>query len=253
MSKIFTKPFRPLDWAASPHDFSGDNQLGPYAIETTQRFIYGTRYLMWDGRVYKYANAVAAVVSYHGCHANEAAPLSYTVAPDNSAVAGSRFINPTLADRTEDDLAGGFAVMYDSTIDDTVQRGIVGNDASATTTRIYLDYPLAAAVTTSDYLEVFENPYREASHATSASYGWLGVPATSAGAGYKFWVQTWGPALISGGMDMDTANYRAVRWGSNNVLFTESNSTNAHNQIAGYILQGSTATAGPLIMLMCST
>lgn len=252
MSKIFTKPFRPLDWAATPHDFSGDNQLGPFAIETVQRYIYGTRYLMWDGRVYKYANAVAAVYSYHGARASEAAPLSYTAAPDNSAVAGSRFINPTLANREIDDLAGGYAVMYDSTIDDTVMRGIIGNDASATTTRIYLDYPLAAPITTSDALEVYENPYRELNEANSGTLAWIGVPATSAGAGYKFWVQTWGPALISGGEDLDGgSDQRCMKWGSNACLFKDSSKT--AGQIAGYILQGSTATAGPLIMLMCST
>lgn len=256
MSKYFTLPFNPLPFSASPHDFSSDNRLGPYAVETTQRFVYSTRYLMWDGRVYKYSNALAAVYSYHGARNSLDAALGLTVVPTAGIVsAGSRFINPTLANREIDDLAGGLAVMYDiaDSIDNTCTRGIIGNDASATTTKIFLDYPLQKALTTGDYIELYENPYQALNHTTEGYSAWMGVPATSAGAGYKHWLQTFGPALISGGetIDTPTSDYRCLRWGSNAVLYTEA--SKANGQIAGYILnQGSSSIAGPEIMLMCS-
>lgn len=257
MSKIFTKPFRPLDWAATPHDFSGDNQLGPYAIEEIQRYIYGTRYLMWDGRVYKYSNAVVRCVSYHGARATEAAALGYTAPPNSSSVVGDRYITAagTLG-RSEDDLAGGYVQLYDGAdIDTTCLRGIVGNEASVgVDTRIYLAYPLQAPMTTSDALEIYENPYRELSEVSNSYSAWMGVPATTAAAGYKFWLQTFGPAQISptnATLDDPAANERMVKWDANAGI-SEMGTANI-NQIAGFILnQGTGDIAGPLIMLWCS-
>ena len=250
------RPFLPLGPIASPLDHSGSTEYGPYTVEATQRFVWGTRYLMWDGRVYKYAYASAAVYSYHGARNSLDAALGLTVAPDNTAVAGSRFINPTLASRVVDDLVGGLAVMYNigTSIDNTCTRGIIGNEASATTTKIYLDYPLDTAVTTSDYIEVYENPYSSLSHVTEAYSAWMGVPAKSAAASRNLWLQTWGPALVSGGEDIDdpSADSRVLVWGSNCVLYKLATKTSG--QVAGYILnQGSANIAGPEIFLMCST
>ena len=253
--RCFNYSNTPINWQGGPHDFSGDNLLGPFAVETTQRYVYGTRFIMWDGRVYKYGNAVAQVYSYHGCRASEAAALSYTVAPSGTSI-GSNIVTATLASRTEDDLAGGYCTLYDAatSINHTCQRGIVANEAtSGSTTRMYLDWPLQRAITTSDYLEVYENPYRELNHTTDGYSAWMGVPATSAGAGYKLWIQTFGPALISGGESIDspTSDYRCIRWGSNATLYTEA--SKANGQIAGFILnQGSSSIAGPMIMLWCS-
>ena len=254
--QCFNYPNTPiLQQGAAPNDFSGDYMLGPYAVETTQRYVYGTRYIMWDGRVFKYANAVAQVRSYQGCCAAEDAALSYTVAPVASSV-GSKIITATVASRSEDDFAGGYVVIYNSSvsIDNTCVRGIVANEATvSTTTRMYVDFPLDTAITTSDYLELYENPYRELSGSTNSYAAWMGVPATSAAATYKFWVQTFGPALISGGESIDspTADYRCIRWGTNHSLYTEA--SKANGQIAGYILnQGSSSIAGPMIMLWCS-
>lgn len=257
MSKTFTLPTTPIPYYGGPHDFSGDNVLGIYAVETTQRFIHGTRCLTWDGRVFKYGYAISAVVPYHGCHAGEAGALSYTACPTAVAV-GQRYATATLASRTEDDLAGGYFVLYHSTIDNTTQYGIVGNDAtSGSTTKIYLDAPTAYASTTSFAHEVFENPYRECSHASNASIaygGWLGVPCMNANAQY-FWMQSWGPCLMSGGMTLDGVQYRNYRWGSNNVIYQEgrSQASTDYNQYAGWKMQGDGSTAGPLVMLMCST
>lgn len=255
MSKIFTLPHGPLGPDATPQDFTGDYVLGIRAVETTQRFIYGTRHLTWDGRVFKYSNAVASCYSYHGAAAAEDAALSWTT----NAVptyAGDRSCTVAVGSRAVDDLAGGYLMINDhSSTDTTWLFGIVGNEASvSTTTIIYLDGAIPAALTTDDDFEVFENPYRELSEATNSYAAWVGVPANSASATYKLWTQTWGPAYISPGEDVDDpgADTRTLRWGSNASLFTESSKPEA--QIAGFILnQGSANIAGPLIMLKCST
>lgn len=253
MSKLFTLPTAPIPYFGSPHDFSGDNMLGIYAVETTKRYIPGTRFITWDGRVMKYMYANGAVVPYHGCRASEAHVLAYTAAPIAGSV-GDRHITYTGTGRSEDDLAGGYAALYHSTIDNTTQYGIVGNDASgASTTKVYLDAALPYAGTVSFAHEIYENPYREVLHTTDGYSAWVGVPMMNASSQY-LWGLTWGPCLISGGetIDSPSSDTRTLRWGSNAALFTES--TKAEAQIAGYILnQGSSSIAGPLIMLMCST
>jgi hypothetical protein len=252
MSKIFQYPHRPLDWVATPHDFTGDNQLGIRAVETTQRYIWGTRYTTWDGRVFKYCNAVAAVYSYHGARNSEASIVSWTANPV-AGYAGDRQVTVTVASRSEDDLAGGFFMLYDaSATDTTLFFGITGNEAtSGSTTLIYLDGAIPMASTTSDYHELFENPYRELTEATGGVNAWIGVPAMTAAASENFWCQTWGPAYISGGETLDSAvDARVLKWGSNASLFDDA--TKTAGQIAGYQFQGSGATAGPVCYLMCS-
>ena len=252
MSKIFQYRTTPLPYGAAPHDFSGDNNLGIRAVESAQRYVYGTRYTTWDGRVFKYCNAVAAVYSYHGARCNEGSVLSWTVSPVTQA-AGDRFATATVASRLEDDLAGGFFMTHDASATDTSWLfGITGNEAtSGSTTRLYLDGAFPVAITTSDNQEIFENPYRELTEATGGVNAWIGVPAMTAAANEKFWCQTWGPAYISGGETLDSAaDARVLKWGSNASLFDDATKTAA--QIAGYQFQGSGATAGPTCYLMCS-
>jgi len=257
MSKIFTFPHRPILDGGEPHDYTtvgGDHglALGLRTNETTQRYIYGTRHITWDGRVFKYGNAVVACYSYHGAAATEAPALSWTTNAVTTG-AGARSCTVAVGSRSVDDLAGGYLMINNNSgTDNTWLFGIIGNEASVdTTTIIHLDGAIPEALDTNDDFEVFENPYRELSEATIATRGWMGVPAQNAAATYKFWLQTWGPAYISGGVDLDGGDdQRCLKWGSNACLFKDSDKT--AGQIAGWILAGSTATAGPLIMLMCS-
>lgn len=266
MSTMFQFPFRPLNWDASPHDFTGDNQLGIYTTETTQRYIYGTRLITWDGRVYKYCNAVAQVYSYSGAFALEDAALSWT---SNAIVAyagdRSQRVAGTLG-RSEDDLAGGFLMTEDnSATTTTVLQGIVGNEASVGTyTTIYTDFPIPFTTTSSDHHEVFENPYRETSESVgSGTCAIICVPAISSAAGYKYWGQTFGPAYVSPAnttLDDPAIEERQVYF---SVAGTEaklveaaSNTGGSEAQHAGFILNGDVASggniAGPLIMLQIS-
>ena len=256
MSKKFTLPNGPLPWFAGPIDFSGANNLGLYAVDSTQRYVYGTRILAWDGRVFKYGYANGAVVPYHGVRASEAAALSYTANPIAGFI-GDTSVTATLTSRAEDDLAGGYFALYHSTIDNTTQYGIVGNDAtSGSTTRIHLDGRIPFASTVSFFHEIFENPYRETLESSNGFSAWVGVPMMNANA-QSFWMQSWGPCLISPGnitLDDPAADERTVYWGTNAVLFEAAvTGATSESQHAGYILNQGTGIAGPIIMLMCST
>lgn len=242
----------PKDWALSTHEF------GVFAAgETTQRFVYGTRYITWDGRVYKYMGlTTGGCVSYHGVQNTREAFTGWiaTVA----AAIGDTDMLITDTEITEDMLAGGMIALYKDTIDNTTQRHIIGNEAtSGTTTRIYLEGPLSAAmIAADDAVEVFENPYRLVSETTHQYSAWMGVPTITAVSGENIWAQTWGPCLVSPGntsVDDPIANERTVFWWQNATIQEEAGDVSTASQYAGYILNRGTAIAGPQIFLMCST
>lgn len=260
MTAHFTKPFNPINWPAVPHDFTGDNVLGIYTSETTQRYVYGTRYITWDGRVYKYMGlTIGGCVSYHGVHGTLEAQTGYTTALVGTA--GDREYTVTDASAiAEDQLAGGMIELYKATIDNSTSIHIVGNDlANGTNVRLFLEFPLSADMTISDSVEVFENQYRLVSEASHDTSPWLGVPCVTAATGYNIWVQTWGPALVTpvnATLDDAAAGERMTFWQSNAGIAEVDHAgvTAGKHQVAGYIWNAGTGgIAGPQIYLMCSS
>ncbi len=259
MSKHFTKPFNPIEWPAVPHDFTGDNNLGIYTSETTQRYTYGTRYLTWDGRVYKYMLlTTGGSVSYHGVRGTLSAQTGWTTAL--AGTAGDR--SYTVTDSTvvaEDSLAGGMLQIYDSTIDNSHSIHVVGNElGNGTNIRLYLEFPLPVTVTASDTIELFKNQYRAVSEASNATSPWLGIACVTAATTYNIWSQTWGVALVSPGnttLDDAADDERMTFWNSNATIAELGGTPTAgENQVAGYIWNaGTNDIAGPQIYLMCST
>lgn len=268
MSSRFTKPFNPLPWHSAPHDFTGDFQLGPHTVETIQRYIYGTRYLTWDGRVFKYGKAGATCYSYFAVARKEgsSADSVYATNPVDGGQIGDRHVSVTLGSSTltGDELAGGYIFIYDkSSTKGNIQRGIVGNEATANAiTKIYLDYPLQIAVIgpagTDDAFEVFHNPYRSLQNIVdNYEYApWMGVPCRNATVDQMFWLQTWGPCTISPGeaaVYAPDTNSRDLVFFGNGALGAMKGVSTTGYQKAGYHLTCGTAAYGPLFMLMCST
>ena len=261
MSNHFQYPFNPINWPGVPHDFTGDNNLGIYTSETTQRYVYGTRYITWDGRVYKYMGLTTnGSTSRTGVCTTAGNETDYVTAV--GAPAGSRAFTVTdTGTFSEDQLAGGSVFIYDSTTANSTNHFIVGNDSSAgTNIRVFLEFPLPHTVTTSDSVEMWPNPYRLVQSGDSQeTSAWLGIATQTAASGYKVWVQTWGTALISPGnttLDDAAANERQVFWYGNGTLgeYGGTNITIGKQQLAGYLQDTGTGDiAGPRIYLMCST
>lgn len=260
MSKRFSKPFNPLNWQSVPHDFTGNNNLGIYTSETTQRYVYGTRYITWDGRVYKYMGlTTGGCVSYHGVAGTLSAQTEFVTAL--AGTAGERAYTVTDSSTiAEDQLAGGMIELYKATIDNSTSVHIVGNDAgNGTNVRLFLEFPLSSTMTSSDNVEVYENQYRLVSETTNAIAAWLGIPCVTAATGNNVWTQTWGPSLvtpINATVDDAAANERMLLWASNAGIAEVDHSgiTAGKNQVAGYIWNAGTGgIAGPQIYLTCST
>lgn len=264
-----TRPRRPLDWAASPHDFSGDNQLGHQAQEAVQRYVCGTRYTTWDGRVYKYSHALGASEGGKGAR-NHSAVVN--IAQDASAfVVGDKFITITLDSGdgldtngvvAENELAGGYFVTHNPTIQ---IRGIEGNTGGAETAiRVYLDAPITSADTT-PYCEIMLNPYLYVQQAAAGP--WLTftsvmcVPNDDITALNYFWGQSWGPCWVSPGSDWesigDTLSERTVYFtpdGTVNAPITLTNPDAVGYQRAGFLIEETSEDndALPFVMLQIS-
>lgn len=207
MSTNFPYQFRPLDWASQPHDFTGDNNLGQYTIETTQRYVYGTRYLTWDGRVYKYSLS-GAICYTHRLNAfwntisSDVNGIDYSLLT-NAQSAGDREITLTNGSTAvaEDYLAGGIIIIVptETTTDrEVMTRVVIGNDIAAASAecRMYLDVPLETALTTSNYAYVMPSNYSNIrySASTGGTRSFAGLAATAVTAsGNNFWLQTYGP------------------------------------------------------------
>lgn len=257
MSTNFPYPNQPLPWPSGPQDLTGDNNLGLSTNDVTQRYVLGTRFLAWDGSVYKYCKAGATLTSYQaGVHTEgTGAAVSYESLPGGEA-AGSSHVTITQGSITENQYTGGYILIFHATGNGQVY-GIRSNDATAgTITKLYLDRPLAVAVTSSDSMELYANPYSTISQAnTSGGLAFIGVPMALLTDTYYGWVKTRGPAFVSPQSTVGNAYVgEGAYWrhdGSVDVV-GNSGSSPVTSQYAGYVMVGDAANDGPLIMLQGS-
>jgi hypothetical protein len=263
----------PLIYPAAPIDFSGtaqNNDLGYHQAETTQRYIFGTRGITWDGRVYKYGHARAAVKSCYGAFNAGTHYGDYVVLPQAAAI-GDRKILVTIDSSAgfagdgalaKDELAGGYIALNNNT-ENAITRLIIGNDAVASgggTSYLTLDAPIAyAALTVSSGSEITLNPYAHLSGSSNSYASVMGVPAVTCAATYNFWLQTWGPCWVTpGGGDAspgDTAGDRTMIFvGDGSVNGVYGGTIETGYQIAGFIIDEteSGTSAQPLLMLQIS-
>ncbi|MBN2591635.1 MAG: hypothetical protein JXA96_17345 [Sedimentisphaerales bacterium] len=271
MSSIFTLPHRPLDWGASPQDKTGDNMYGYYTAETTQRYIYGTRGITWDGRVFKYAHSLDTLYAGYGARNGASADVSTLINSNTTIaiVAGDRTTTVTVAATegyaadgvvAKDELAGAFMVIGHGGATTTETRMIIGNDAVASgggTTIVTAEWPWAIAHA-AGFMELPLNPYRYLIK-TSEVASVMGVPNISTTTGYNIWIQTWGPCwCVPGGNDTtpgDSANDRTVVFvGDGSVNGVTSITLENGYQVAGFIIDATEIGTGcmPLVMLQIS-
>lgn len=268
MSSKFSLPFNPINWPASPHDFTGDNRLGIYTQESTQRYMYGTRHITWDGRVFKYGKCGSDdITSMKRGVQNFNALVQEKGTTCGAAVAGAEVVTVTFngdyddGTYAENELQGGFISIYNSsTVRD--QRMIVGNDSIATgggATKIYLEGPISTTFSSSVECEVMTNPYNNLRPGGELHSSTMGMPCVLATTNNNFWIQTWGICRISPvSAELGTdQNMRQLVFSSNSSLRSTDAMDGLDNseQMAGFIVNKTLGTAGsaaPFIMLQIS-
>jgi len=271
MSKNFPYNTGPLYDGGSPRDLSlATHEFGPHLAETTQRFIYGTRFLTWDGKVYKYSKSSGRCYTgrgnvFNNCIESDADGIDYAVLTADAGI-GSTYIKMTNTGTaiTEDFLAGGQITLKPTeTYTDAhlMFRTIIGNSSAAATSgvcTIYLDSPLEIAMTTSNYAFAMPSPYNDISYtASSAGKSFAGLAATYISAsGYNFWTQTYGACWIAPHAERvgAVALKRMVFWREDGSVDAHSQiGTNVTDQLAGVVLDNNdTANGSTVILLQCS-
>jgi len=262
MSTTFQYPFNPIPWDGTPQDHSGDAAdvpyMGLYAVETTQRYIPGTRKLTWDGRVFKYSLATGTVGGGRLAYFLAAVGtygVAYTTIT-GSKVVGDVQVSIATQSFAKDVLAGGLVLLYGASYDYYQQRGIIGNNyCSSSQLDIDLDGPLSVAITTaSTGIEVMPNPYRYIGAYTDTSSA-SGVPAARAVSGEFFWQQTWGmcnvePGETISGSSLDRQLVGGIGAGAC-YMHSAAHATTDQAQHIGWILDAG-ASPVPFVMLQLS-
>jgi len=271
MSSIYTLPHQPITWGGTPDDLTGDYQLAYHTVETTQRYVWGTRGLTWDGKVFRYGRVKGTVYAGYGVINSATITVTELINSNHTLTIeiGDRSVLVTVANAegygagvvAEDEFAGAQLVVGHGAAATTETRTVVGNEAVATgggTTMVYVDYPFAIKHTTG-FMELPLNTYgyllKPANHTASV----MGVPNITAGTGYNLWIQTWGLCwCVPGGADADIASAQDNR----ECVFVGDGSVNGTNiitlengfQRAGFVSDASTSGTGcmPMVMLQIS-
>ena len=272
MSKHGQLPFNPIIWPAVPHDYTGDNNLGYYATETTQRYAWGTRGITWDGKVFKYGRSKATLYAGYGAvnaASIDVSDLLNSNHPSTIAVGDRSVLVAVAANDTyneggiaEDELVGAQFVVGHGAAATTEQRTVIGNESIAAATagniKVYMDAPFALTHTTG-FCELPLNPYGYLTRTDPGIASVMGVPVITATTGQMLWIQTWGLCwCVPGGADAtpgDSQNHRTVVFvGDHTVNGVDIITLENGYQVAGFITDSTEAATGamPMVMLQIS-
>lgn len=271
---ITTLGHGPFSDSSQAKDFTStalDLSLG--SVTTTQKYLYGTRYITWDGRVFKYSHSVGTLYAGYGAAnilfgttsqlINSVTPAAYA-ANDTKILVTVASTEGYAGDGVvaENELAGGYIVFGHGSATTTESHMIMHNTAVASgggATWVTLDYPVIVAHAAGVACECPGNPYRYLSKGNYEYNAFMCVPITAASSGYDFWGQTWGPCwCVPGGSDSspgDTANDRTAYFvGDGSVNFGYSLTVESGYQKAGFCMDctESGTSAMPLVCLQIS-
>ncbi len=246
------------------------SQTGPdtdylYRVSTVRdpKYWPGDAVTLPDKRcVYALSAGNTAMFAAHGCEFTYTGLTSYTAFAISYAVGVQTIVAPaaTHAALAEDELRNGYIIIFDGASDYyTTTRQIIGNAVSSANAAITLqldakiDYAITASTSAA---EVYRNPYTGLDVASNAAIPKAGKPMARvpASAAY-FWVQTAGVCWVAPQGTVNGNGGTSVMWRHDGSL--ESTETalavtvagNDTAQYAGYLLQGTQAGNGPLLML----
>ncbi len=224
----------------------------------------GDRVVLPDGREFRYAKSASVLNTSEACHHTAAGTVAYTSAIESVAIGETTVTVPaaTHSALTQDELAGGFVVIFGSVADgaDMMFRGITGNpasDADAALT-LFLDGELDVAIDTSSAYEVYANPWAAMEHTSgSPSAGKAGPPAAYVSAtDTYFWCQVAGPVFQNPQATVIGNEGLGVNWradGSLDAVATALTVTvpdASTTQYAGHRMMGNYDDNGPIIWMI---
>jgi len=212
--------------------------------------------------VYAKSTGTAALYASHGCEFSHTGLTTIATFATNHAVGDTIITAPaaTHAALTEDELAGGFVVIFDGASDYyTTTRMITGNAACAADVAVtlYLDGELSYAITSgTSKCEIFRSPYSAIQVASDAALPKAGcpmayVPATES----YFWILKEGICWIAPQSTVNNNEGVGICWRHDGTVEGTATALGGTipdgdtTQVAGHRIAGSQAGNGPLVML----
>lgn len=269
MSRYFQFNTGPLFGGGSPRDFTlAAYEPGIYSAETTQRYIPGTRYITWDGRVFKYSRTITSSTTGFGAF-NDSTPVNIAVDGTEAVVAGDRVHNLTLDSDSgyagtgvaEDELAGAFITTGHGE-DNHQTRMIVGNDAAAQSTivELHLEAPWNKTLTdTTAWTEIMLNPYNYINNYAGGGnayvQGCMGIGVVTATALQYTWLQTYGPLYVNSSGSAGDANQQRSVYVTGDGSCRDGSEITIESgfQMIGFIIDDTSSTSAmPMVMLQIS-
>lgn len=237
-----------------------------YRVSTVKdpKFNVGDEVEIGGGRKAVYAKNKGdnALYASHGCEFSLTGLVSYTAFATSHAVGATSITIPAATHDalTEDELAGGFVIIFDGASNHyTTTRMITGNAASAEDAAItvYLDGELSYAITSgTSACEVYRNPYYSIDVASNAAKAKAGCPMAYVPASESyFWILKEGICWVAPHSTVNNNEGVGIAWrhdGSIEGLATALGGTVPDadtTQVAGHVVVGSQSGNGPLIML----
>lgn len=255
----------------------GDLEIGgsyqaTHALDTTQNYPIGARRrTLINSDAWRYYKAANTLKTQWGakCWAEEAVKWASVQA---DAAAGVSSVNVTVAatdgiavltgkdnsgNIALNELRGGSVCFYQTGADLVRENHrITGNTAvtGGGTMTITLARPLGIPMTTSSFVEIMGNPYRNVFCTNDGHTSVMGIPERAATIGQFGWMKTWGMFCLSpGGTGLSgngvgsTGEEREVVFGGNGCLFERNVGDSCdQRQRAGFIVNmGRTASGGP--------
>lgn len=257
-------------------DFRGVNGQSPiliggaeqllYESDLTQNYDLGAKEELPDGRVFRYAKSTGAgvLLPKRGCHFTDVGYIAYTSFVVSAAQGATEITIPADSSHgtlLEDQLRGGYVIIFDGSAVNDVTHEIVGNDAanSGALFKVRLATPLSVTITASDACEVYSNPWGALASAGGVTLPFVGAPmySVTAAANY-FWVQTKGIKFVDPQSGVGGENGGLVAyWRHDGSVQKAETSLSGVTvpaadtiQPAGTVVAGSMAGNGPLINLL---
>ncbi|GAJ16011.1 unnamed protein product, partial [marine sediment metagenome] len=174
------------------------------AASDDQHYTIGSR-MQVDDRVFHYARAGNTLDCGLGAHIGFTQDVGFAVVTVDVNAIGKYTLEVTVGaadgrlgtgEIPEDELEGGYIIIFPDGMGDTINRRIVGNTAVAApggAMTVTLDRPLTAALTPAPHAELIASPYLDVLEGNLDRQMIVGMPPIAATVGQYLWLQTWGP------------------------------------------------------------
>jgi len=235
-----------------------------YEASAVQIYPLGKR-LAIDSRVFRYTRAGGALICGLGAFNAVTQHVSFAAVTVNLDAPGTKTLvvpvgagdgvaaNGNIA---EDEMVGGYIIVFPDGMADTFNRRIVHNTAvtGGGAMTMTLDGAIPVALSPNPHAELMASPYFNVQDGNRGSQPVMGIPPIAATIGQYFWLQTWGPVWIApqANVSVGALNDRVYFREDGSITSNDPGGAYANAQLAGFVLTSAPGggQGAPFVQLM---